>query len=417
MTPTIVVTGLGVVSPFGRGVGHLWAGLLRGENAFRELSVFDGAKHRTHHAGEVPHSEPSEDVAHLPPRTRQRMSRAEGFALEAAFEAVRSAGLDPAQLPGGTGVFFGSSAGGMFEGEQAYWDMSGRSGHAQRSGRSVRASRLGSQPNDSPGACVARTLRTGGPLETVASACAAATMAVESAVVSLRSGETTIALAGGADALCQLTYAGFNALRAVSGAPCLPFRTHREGLSLGEGAGVVVLETLAFARARGAHVLAEIAGVGSSCDAHHMTAPDPQGAGAALAITEALRDAGLVPADVHFVNAHGTGTPHNDASEWHALRSVFGERAYNLPVEAIKGSVGHLLGACGALELVATIRSLEESCLPPAPGTGPIDPECPADLVLGAPRRPDPCECALLVNFAFGGANAALIVRAPKGTA
>jgi 3-oxoacyl-[acyl-carrier-protein] synthase II len=234
-------------------------------------------------------------------------------------------------------------------------------------------------------------------------------MAIEAAVASLRSGEVELVLAGGSDALCELTYGGFNSLRAVDERPTRPFRADREGLSLGEGAGILVLETLESAERRGAPVLVELAGCGSSCDAYHMTAPEPDGAGAARAIQAALAEAGIGSDAVDFVNAHGTGTPHNDNAEWRALMRIFGERAGRVPVTSTKGSVGHLLGACGALEAVATIQCMLEGRVHPTPGEGPVDEECPVDLVLGAPRVLERCDTALSVNFAFGGANSAIV--------
>jgi 3-oxoacyl-[acyl-carrier-protein] synthase II len=234
---------------------------------------------------------------------------------------------------------------------------------------------------------------------------------VGAALDALRAGEVEVAVAGGSDSLCQLTYAGFNALRAVSEEPCRPFRTARDGMSIGEGAAVLVLEPLARALARGARPLALLAGAGASCDAHHMTAPEASGAGAAAALSAALADAGIDPAEVVFVDAHGTGTPLNDAAEWRALERVFGPRARTLPVAATKAAVGHLLGSAGAIEAVATVLCLAAGEVHPTPGGGEIDPEAPAALVAG---RPLPIAgraggAAVSINLAFGGSNAALV--------
>ena len=207
-----------------------------------------------------------------------------------------------------------------------------------------------------------------GAVETVSSACAASALAIEQALRAIRRGEVEVAFTGGADCLCVTTYAGFNSLRAVDERPCRPFRADRAGLSLGEGAAVLVLESLDHAMARGAAPLAELLGAGASCDASHMTAPSPDGSWAAEAMRRALADAGLDSAAIDFLNAHGTATPLNDAAEAAAIGLVFGDRARALPVEATKGVVGHLLGAAGAVEAVATIVSLRRVQVHPTPG-------------------------------------------------
>ena len=247
---------------------------------------------------------------------------------------------------------------------------------------------------------------------TVSSACASGTLALREAAAALRSGEIDVAIAGGADSLCQLTYSGFNSLRAVDETPCRPFRKQRSGLSLGEGAGVLILESLEHARARGARILAVLLGAGASCDAHHMTAPRPDGEGAALAIRDALDDAGIAPWQVAFVNAHGTGTPLNDASEAQAFETVFGGRDTPLPVTSSKGAIGHLLGSAGAIEAVATVLCLMEGVVHPTAGAGDLDEEARVDLVLGHARELPPASVGLSVNLAFGGSNAAALFAA-----
>jgi 3-oxoacyl-[acyl-carrier-protein] synthase II len=387
----VFVTGLGAISALGAGVEALRRGLWEGRAAFRAPTVFDPARHRTKLAGEA---------ERYLVRFRSRLSRADGFARAAAAEAVAAAGLEP---PPDTGVFFGSSTGGMLESERFF--------DALRSRRRASLGWVASQENHGPGDAVARALGTRGPVETIASACAASTMAIGAALDGLRSGEIEVAIAGGADSLCQLTYAGFNALRAVDERPCRPFRADRAGLSIGEGAAALVLETEHHVRSRGALRLAELAGAGATCDAQHMTAPDPEGTGAAAAIERALADAGIGPDAIDFVNAHGTGTPLNDAAEAAALRRVFGRRVERLPVTSTKGAVGHLLGACGALEAVVTVLCLEAGSVHPTPGGGDADPALGLRVVLEAPLPVPGARCALSTNFAFGGANAALVLR------
>jgi 3-oxoacyl-[acyl-carrier-protein] synthase II len=343
-------------------------------------------------------------------RNRTRLSYSERFALFAADEAVEQAGLGASLEDIGVGVFFGTSTAGLLESEwflERLWHGGG--------GRGLGL--MASHQLNSPGDSVARHLRATGPVETISSACASAALAIGAAVGALRAGEVDVAIAGGADCLCSITYSGFNSLRSVDEAPCRPFRQGRGGLSLGEGAGVLVLETLEHAVGRGARVLAELLGTGSSCDANHMTAPHPQGIGAAQALKHALDDS-EVPADrVGFINAHGTGTPLNDASEWAAFVRTFGERATQLPVSVTKSIVGHLLGSSGAIEAVATVLCLEACEAHPAAGTGPIDPAIPVDLVLDEPRRLSPARAAVSTSLGFGGANAVLVLARYSGEA
>ena len=421
----IAVSGLGAVSAWGWGVEPLWRGLMSGKTAIGPLARFAGQGHRTAVAAEVPPLEVDqgapEELARRVPGWAD-LSLAERFALAAAWEAVTGAGGLEAVLggrPEAAGVFFGGSTAGMLEGEEVFAGGSGRP-----LGRRD-LDRLAAQPLDVPAATVARSLGLGGPAITVSSACASGTQALGVALDALRSGEVEVALAGGADSLCRLTYAGFNALRVVDERPCRPFRAGRQGMSLGEGAGVVVLEPEERARERGAKVLARLLGVGNSCDAHHMTAPHPEGVGAALALERALRDAGHEgggAGDVAFVNAHGTGTPMNDLSEWRGMARVFGPGAGEIPLTASKASVGHLLGSSGAIEAVATVRCLLEGRVHPTPsaeaggepGDAEVDPETPARLVLGeafslTERTGSGPGLALSTSFGFGGANAAAV--------
>jgi 3-oxoacyl-[acyl-carrier-protein] synthase II len=393
--PRIVVTGVGAVSAWGWGIAALHGGLRSGRTAIRPFSRFDHTRQRTHIAGEVP-----PDGSANVPGPWPRLSHADRFALFAACEAASQAGLRlPFDEPG-AGVYFASSTAGLYESElylAAAW-----------TGKRARSDLLASQQLNGPGDAVARHLGVTGPVLTISSACASATLALEAALRDLRSGAVDLAVAGGADSLCQITYSGFNALRAVDARPSRPYRGDRAGMSLGEGAGVLVLETEQHAARRGARPLAEFRGAGASCDAHHMTAPQPEGEGAARAMTRALADAGAGPEDVAFVNVHGTGTPLNDVAECAALRRVFAERAPRLPLTATKASIGHLLGSAGAIEAVATILCLRDREVDPTAGGGEVDPALPLDVVLDGPRRIEE-GVALSINLAFGGANAALV--------
>ena len=410
--PQVAVTGIGAVCGLGWGTAALWQGLRSGRSGIGPFVRFDHSQHRTHLAAEAPEAEtPPPNLARVCPGWR-RLTIADRFAIFAALEAVGQAGLganDTADLEN-VGIYFGSSTGGMYESELFFADF-------LREPRRARLSALVAQQVNAPGDAVARQLGAMGPVATFSSACASGALALGAALAAVRSGEVDVAVAGGSDSLCQLTYAGFNALRSVDEIACRPFRAGRAGMSFGEGAAVLVLEPLARALARGAEPLAVLAGAGSSCDAHHMTAPDPTGAGAAAAVEAALADAGLTAEAVDFVNVHGTGTPLNDAAEWQALQRVFGKRAGKMPLVATKALLGHLLGCSGAIEAVATVLCLQHGELHPVQGTGEEDPELPVSLVLDAPLSLPGVRAAVSTSLAFGGSNAALVFSRWAGQA
>lgn len=396
------------MSGLGWGVAPLWEGLRAGSSAIGVFRRFDHRHHRTHVAAEA--GEAPEELARIP--GWNRLSLADRFAVGAGVEAVRQAGLPaPFGEDQEIGVFWGSSTGGMWEAEGFFRDF-------VTDRRRSRLRDLASHQVNAPGDALARHLGVTGPMQTFSSACASGALALGAALEAVRSGEVDVALAGGSDSLCQLTYAGFNALRSVDEAGCRPFRAGRAGMSIGEGAAVLVLEPLPRVLARGAVPLAVFAGAGASCDAHHMTAPDPSGAGAAAALVAALRDAGLGPEEIDFVNAHGTGTSLNDAAEWNALVRVFGERAAELPVTATKALLGHLLGSAGAIEAVATVLCLHRGELHPVPSGAPPEAleedaapveEVPVALVLDRPLPLPAARAAVSTSLAFGGSNAALV--------
>lgn len=396
--PAVVVTGLGAVTALGGSAAATWRGVLAGRTAVGRFSRFDAARYRTHLAAEA--VLPEDRTA----RRAERLAVADRFALAATGEALGQSGLDPGAGRDRLGVFFGSSTGGMWEGERFFERALG----SDR--RRVRVDLLAQQQYNAPGDAVARRLGARGPVETVSAACASGSMALGMALHALRRGDCDVAIAGASDSLCRITYGGFNALRSVDPEPCAPFRARRQGLSIGEGSGVLVLERRGDALARGALPLAELCGAGWSCDAHHMTAPAPDGSGAARAFRSALADAGVGAEAIDFVNAHGTGTPLNDAAEALALREVLGDRAPGVPVVSTKALLGHLLGAAGAVEAVVTVMCLLEREVHPMPDAGAADPAIELDLVLGAPRRVPHARFAASLNLAFGGANAALVL-------
>ena len=392
---------MGAISACGWGVPAFWRALLAGASQVGEPQRFDNRGHRTRLVAEAP-PPPPELAARLAKDPRwNRLSRAEGFAVAAAHEAWQDAGLSAADADS-AGLYFGGSTAAMAEGEVFFQALTGR--QASR----PRVAEVAAHPLDAPANAAARSLGLRGPVDSCSSACASGALALAAALDALRSGRIEVALAGGADSLCQLTYAGFNSLRAVDEGRCRPFRSERAGLNLGEGAGILVLERLERARARGQRPLALLVGTGASCDAHHMTAPHPEGDGASRAIAAALAAAGLPAEAIDFVNVHGTGTPLNDQAESRALYRIFGERTARLPLTSTKGVVGHLLGSSGAIEAVATVLSLQYGQVPATPGEGHIDPSLGVDLVVDRPR-PLAARYALSTSLAFGGSNAALI--------
>lgn len=400
---TAVVTGIGAVSAFGWTLDELARGLRSGRTAIEPARRLDVGGHRTRIAGEVP-DPPTAVAAGVP--GWHRLTWAERFAIVAADQAIARAGL---VIDGPrTALTFGGSAAGMAECEGWFGRLLGLVDDRPR------ARDLAGQQINAPGDAVARHLGVRGPVLTLSSACSSGGLAVGTALDLIRAGTADVVIAGGADALCQLTYGGFNSLRSVSVEPSRPFRTDRDGLSLGEGAGVLVVESQAHAAARGAEVLARLVGWGSTCDAHHMTAPHPEGAGAASAIAAGLADAGLEADTVSFINAHGTGTPLNDDAEAHALRAVFGRRTAALPVTAPKGALGHLLGASGAIEAVAVVLALADGAVQPTAGAASSDPDLGVDLVIGAPRPLPAGAVGVSTSLAFGGANAAVVFAAPE---
>lgn len=419
------ILGLGAVTAWGWNVEATWNGLLDGRAAVDPPHAFDTTGHRTRLVSEVPDapgSAPGPSAELLASPWWRRASRADRFAVAAALEAWHDSGLARERLDDEVvGVFFGGSTAAMDDGETFFRRLVDLdSGHP-------RISLLASHPLDGPGNEVARQLGVHGPVESLSSACASGGLALGAALEALRAGEVDVAIAGGSDALCQLTYAGFNSLRAVDEEPCAPFHRDRAGLSLGEGAGVLVLESAerAARRPRGrepngngrrapGQPIAYLLGAGASCDAHHMTAPHPQGEGASRAIEAALADAGIDAAEIGFVNAHGTGTPHNDRAEWQAIHRVFGERALRLPVTSTKGLLGHFLGSSGSIEAVVTALCLRHARVHATPGRGPIDPEMEVDLVVDRPRAVE-ARAAVSTSFAFGGSNAAVILGRAEG--
>jgi len=400
----VAITGVGIVSPLGWGCHDNRSGLQAGRSGIGPISRFDAAPFRSQVAAEVPES--TAPAARL---ADSRRSRTDAFALAAADEALVQAGWtrDGGPALQRVGVYVGSSTGGMSESESWY-----RAALCSRCG-AASTRRLRAHLQHHTAEAIARCHGFAGGIETNSTACSAASLAIEAAFDDLRQGCVTAAIAGGSDALCQLTFGGFNALQLVDVEPCRPYQLDRRGISLGEGAAMLVLEPLRAARQRSARVHARLIGAGSSCDAHHMTAPHPHGEGATRAIRAALHDAGLPPGDVDLLLVHGTATRQNDASEWAAIAEVFGKRAGDLPAVATKANVGHQLGASGSFQAALAVFCLSGDPIPPAVHAG--NPDSAAPLRLEHALQDLEPEVVLSLSFAFGGANAALVFARAGG--
>ena len=405
MPRRVVITGLGAVSALGADVPALLAGITDGRCGIGPLTLFT-QKARCRTAAQVPETVASRFPG-LSPATVRRLSRPDRFALAAALEASRQAGLEAA-LRRQTALYVGATTGGMFETEEAYRRR--QAGEDRR----FRLSRMIGTPLANAASAVSQVLGLHGPQTTLSTACSSSALAVAMAAEAVTRGDVPVALALGTDGLCRLTYAGFDALQALDPERCRPFDRDRRGLSLGEGAAALVLEDAEHARARGARVRAVVMGSGTATDAHHVTAPHPEGAGALAALRSALASAGVEPGAVDYVNAHGTGTAQNDAVEVSVLRAVFGPRLARLPVSSSKSQLGHCLGAAGALEAAITVLALEESLLPPTAGLRTPDPAwADLDLVPVAGRRA-PLGVAVSSSYGFGGHNVTLVLGRPE---
>jgi 3-oxoacyl-[acyl-carrier-protein] synthase II len=396
------VTGLGIICGLGHDQREFWAHATEGRCGIRKLSLFEAGGCLSDIASQVDDLRPP---AWLDASERRRASRTDLLCLIAAREAVVQAGLDEGGALSGFGVSLGSSTSGMLEAERYCRD--GIRMGPQRAAPSA-VLRL---PTSAPTDTVARRFGAAGPRLSNMTACASSAASIGFAADLIRSGDAPGMIAGGGDALCLMTYAGFNALRLLDPDPCRPFDATRQGLSLGEGAGILVLEDWERAVSRGARPLAEFLDYGSSCDASHMTAPHPEGRGAVSAMLEALERSGLSPAEIGHINAHGTGTSLNDATEARAILTVFGpDLLARIPVTSTKSQIGHLLGGSGGAEAVTLVLSLIHQALPPTLGWASADEGVALSLVAGTGRRLA-FEHGVSNSFGFGGTNCSLVFR------
>ena len=396
----VVVTGAGIVTALGAGWAKNEEGFRAGRTAFRRVTLFDVSRQRVKMAAEadLPERMPA---TLLSPRQSARLDRASSLLLLASVEAWRQAGWEPSEeIP----VVLGTTSGGMPLGED-YFRQAVRTPRLHRR----QATRAFQYQAHSQGRIVLDALGLGGPATLISNACASGACAIGQAWEMVRGGGAEQVFAGGYDVLSQLVFAGFDALQALSPTRCRPFDKNRDGLAVGEGAAMLALETLNSARRRGAEILGEITGYAMTIDRHHLTQPHPEGNAALAAMSQACAAAGITPAEIDYVNAHGTGTPLNDGAEAAAINQWAGARAATLPVSSTKASVGHLLGGAGAVETVVCLMALRGQWLPPELALETPAPACRFPLVTRA--RDARLATALSNSFGFGGINATLIMR------
>jgi 3-oxoacyl-[acyl-carrier-protein] synthase II len=396
----VAVTGAGIITAFGSGWKTNAEGFRSGRAAIRPATLFDVSRQRSKLAAEI-------DLTNEPPPARlsrgeaRRLNRASRLLLLAAQEAWTQSGWTP---QGSLPVVLGTTSGEMRLGQE-YLRQALHSPHCHKR----QAARVAYYLVQQQGVTLCNALGIAGNVTTISNACASGSNAIGLAWEMVRSGRSENVLTGGYEALCHLTFAGFDSLQVLSPSPCRPFDAGRDGLSLGEGAAVLALENLDRAQKRGAEILGEIIGYGASTDTHHLTQPHPEGNAALAAMQAACASAGVTPEDIDYVNAHGTATPQNDASETAAINAWAGARATTLPVSSTKAGVGHLLGAAGAVEAAACLMALRGQWLPPQTSLQTPDPACRFPIV----RQPANAKIktALSNSFGFGGANATLIFR------
>ena len=405
----VVITGLGAVTPIGNTVATYWAGLQSGANGVAPITLFDASKHACRFAAEVKDFDPS---GVLDPKETKRWDRFCQFGVVAAKEALAQSGLEITDANRQRiGVIIGSGVGGLLTMETQAHVLEGK-GPGRVSPFTVPMM----IPNMATG-LAAIALGAQGPSSAVATACAAGSNAIGDAFRLLQQGHADAMVCGGAEsAITPLGVAGFASAKALSfrnddpATASRPFDAERDGFVIGEGAGILVLETLDHAQARGADILAEVVGYGMTCDAHHITSPIPGGLGGARAMSLALADAGLKADDIDYVNAHGTSTPANDSNETAAIKTALGERAMAIPVSSTKSMTGHLLGGSGGIEAVAAVLALQNGVVPPTINHQNPDPACDLDVVPNQARE-QIISTALSNSFGFGGHNVCLAFR------
>ena len=385
----VVITGTGVFCSTGKNVGEFTQSLKEGRIGIGTVTLFDTSKYPCKIGAEIRDYRGEE---FFPKKELKRLSRTDQLALIAAEEAVKASGIHYG--PEEVGVFLGAGAGGMFEAEAYHREI-------LLKGKSKPSLILPFIPSFTTSQ-VSERFGFSGPKATVATACSSSATSIGYGADLIRTGQCKAVLCGGSDAMSELTFGGFNSLKAMDPSPCKPFDRRRAGMSLGEGAAILILEDFEEALKREAKIYAEFLGYGIGGEAYHITAPEPTGMTEARIMREAIEESGIPPDKVDYINAHGTGTSLNDKVETLAIKKVFGERVHSIPVSSIKSMVGHCLGSAGAMEAVASILSLRDQFIPPTINHQEGDEVCDLDYVPGKAREMD-VKVVLSNSFAFGG--------------
>jgi 3-oxoacyl-[acyl-carrier-protein] synthase II len=394
----VAITGMGIFCSTGKDVEEFSRSLKEGQTGIGPITLFDTSKYPCKIGAEI-RDYRSEEF--FKKKELKKLSRADQFGLIVSEEAVRASGIHsyPSEE---VGVCLGAGAGGMFEAETYHREILVKG----RSKPSLIWPFIPSYTTDR----VAERFGFSGPKFTVTTACSSSATAIGYGADLIRSGKSKAVLCGGSEALSELTFGGFNSLKATDPSPCRPFDRKRAGMSLGEGAGILILEDLDEAIKRGARIYAEFLGYGIGGEAYHITAPEPSGMREARIVREAMEESRILPAEVDYINAHGTGTPLNDKVETLSIKNVFGERAHSIPVSSIKSSVGHCLGSAGAVEAIASVLSIIYQFIPPTLSHREGDEDCDLDYVPGKSREAE-VRVVLSNSFAFGGNCTTLIFR------
>jgi 3-oxoacyl-[acyl-carrier-protein] synthase II len=409
----VVITGMGAVTPLGLNADDFWKGLVEGRSGIDWVKAVDTSSYPVKVAGEVEGFEPEQ---YMERKEARRMARFSQLAIAAAQEATKSAGLAPGDSdPERTGVLLGNGIGGLPNTDEVMRTV------VERGGMRVDPFYMLKMLPNMAAAHLTMRHQAKGYSSTVCTACAASTQAMGEATEVIRRGYADVMLAGGTEAgICELGMAGFAVMKVLSTEDedpkkaSRPFDAKRDGFVSAEGSGIFVLEELEHARARGANVLAEVAGFAATADAYHMVAPCADGEGAARCMRFALEDAGIAPEEIDYINAHGTSTPLNDASETAAIKSALGEHAFQVPISSTKSMIGHALAASGALESVACVKTLQTGIIHPTINYEHPDPDCDLDYVPNQSRQVD-VRIILKNSFGFGGQNACLVFRRFEG--
>ena len=412
MRKRVVVTGLGCISPVGNSVEETWGALLAGKSGAANITQFDASQHKTKFAAEV---KGFDGETLFGRREARKMDRFTQFAMAATLEALDEAdfSIDESNRDR-VGVLIGSGIGGIITLLEQAEVM------RERGPDRISPFLIPMMISDSAAGMVAIQLGARGPNMALATACASGSNAIGEAAEMIRRDSVDVMIAGASEAsIVALAMGGMNVMGALSTRnddpekASRPFDRDRDGFLMGEGAGILILESLEHAQARGANILCEMSGYGTTDDAYHVSAPAENGAGAALSMQYALEDAGLKPTDIGYINAHGTSTPLNDKSETAAIKTVFGEQAYNVPVSSTKSMTGHLLGASGAVEAIVCAKVFQENILPATINYETPDLECDLDYVPNKIRQAAP-DHAMSNSFGFGGHNATLVLSRYK---